>query len=125
MLGCSVKRGAEFWIPRRKEPQRLPEVLSQDELIRLFAAATYPKHRALLRTAYAAGLRGGEVVRLEVGDIDSTRMVIRVQQGKGQKDRYTLLTKTLLLELREYWGIGAACSLAALPLFGPHAARHG
>jgi len=93
----------ELWIPRRREPQRLPEVLSFEEVGRLFAAATNPKHRALLMTVYAAGLRASEVVNLQLGDIDSGRMVIRVRKGKGSKDRYTVLTKALLRELREYW----------------------
>ncbi len=93
----------ELWIPRRRTPQRLPEVLSFEELQQLFAAARTSKQRALLMTTYAAGLRVSEVTHLQVGDIDSTRMVIRIRQGKGAKDRYTILTQALLLELRAYW----------------------
>jgi site-specific recombinase XerD len=93
----------QHWIPRRREPQKLPEILSREELLRLFAAATAPRDHALLLTTYAAGLRVSEVTRLQVGDIDSGRMVIRVRQGKGNKDRETVLSKALLTELRTYW----------------------
>jgi len=97
------KTDVELWIPRRKEAQKLPDILSFDELARLFAAATRPKHRALLMTMYAAGLRVSEAVNLQVGDIDSGRMMIHVREGKGRKDRYTLLTQRLRGELRQYW----------------------
>ena len=90
-------------IPPRKTPRRLPEILSARELERLFAAASNLKHRTLLMTAYAAGLRVSEVVRLKVADIDSARRMIRVQQGKGEKDRYTILSGRLLAHLRAYW----------------------
>lgn len=90
-------------IPPRKKDSTLPEILSAEELERLFAALTNQKHRVLLMTAYAAGLRVSEVVSLKVTDIDSNRMMIRVQQGKGRKDRYTILSKRLLKELRIYW----------------------
>lgn len=90
-------------IPPRKKVSQLPEILSAEELERLFAALTNQKHRALLMTTYAAGLRVSEVVSLKVTDIDSQRMMIRVCQGKGSKDRYTILSKRLLTELRIYW----------------------
>jgi len=90
-------------IPPRKTPKRLPEVLSTAEVQRLFALTANEKHRALLMTAYAAGLRVSELVRLQVADVDSSRMMIRVRQGKGQKDRYTILSARLLRELRTYW----------------------
>ncbi len=90
-------------IPPRKKDNRLPEILSAEELERLFSALTNQKHRALLMTTYAAGLRVSEVVSLKVTDIDSKRMMIRVQQGKGRKDRYTILSQRLLRELRIYW----------------------
>lgn len=90
-------------IPPRKTEQRLPEILSAQELTRLFATLRNPKHRALLKTIYAAGLRVGEAIRLKVGDIDGDRMTIRVVQGKGRKDRYTTLSPRLLQELRDYW----------------------
>ncbi len=81
----------------------LPEILSSDELERLFTVMTNQKHKTLLMTAYAAGLRVSELVNLKVTDIDSKRMMIRVQQGKGRKDRYTILSERLLKELRIYW----------------------
>jgi site-specific recombinase XerD len=71
----------------------------------MFAALSNIKHRMLLMTTYAGGLRVSEVVRLKVTDIHSDRMMIRVEQGKGRKDRYTLLSKRLLDELRDYWRI--------------------
>jgi integrase/recombinase XerD len=86
-----------------KQPRTLPVVLGPDELARFFAAITNLKHRAILMTAYAAGLRVSEVTRLRVADIDSERMVIRVRQGKGQKDRYVMLSPRLLGILRAYW----------------------
>jgi integrase/recombinase XerD len=86
-----------------KEPRTLPVVLGPDELVRSFAAITDLKHRALLMTAYAAGLRISEVARLRVADIDSARMVIRVERGKGQKDRYVMLSPRLLEILRADW----------------------
>jgi integrase/recombinase XerD len=88
-----------------KQPKRLPIVLSLDEMARFFAAVIGIKHRAILMTAYAAGLRHSEVVALRVEDIDSHRMVIRVRQGKGRKDRYVMLSPRLLALLREYWKV--------------------
>ena len=82
-----------FRIPRSKMGKRFPVVLSQQEIQAIFSATRNLKHRALLMTIYSAGLRVSEVVHLKVSDIDSQRMVIRVQQGKGEKDRYTLLAK--------------------------------
>jgi site-specific recombinase XerD len=93
----------QFCIPSAKQPSRLPEILSQEEIVRLFDSTPHPKHRALLMTTYAAGLRVSEVVNLKVTDIDSDRMSLRVEQGKGAKDRYTLLSPRLLEELRSYW----------------------
>lgn len=86
-----------------KQPRCLPVVLGPDELARFFAAVKNLKHRALLMTAYAAGLRVSEVAHLRVEDIDSDRMVIRVRRGKGQKDRYVMLSPRLLEVLRAYW----------------------
>jgi integrase/recombinase XerD len=88
-----------------KQPKRLPVVLSLEEVARFFAAITSVKHRAILMTAYAAGLRISEVVALRVEDIDSKRMVLRVRQGKGRKDRNVMLSPRLLTLLREYWKI--------------------
>src|SRR5512135_1849317 len=86
-----------------KQPKRLPVVLSPAEVTRFFEAIPGLKHRALLMTAYAAGLRVSEVVALRVDDIDSQRMVIRVRQAKGRKDRYVMLSPRLLEILRQYW----------------------
>ena len=86
-----------------KIPKRLPVVLSREEVRQFFAAIKRIKTRAMLMTIYAAGLRISELVNLKIGDIDSKRMVIRVQQGKGQKDRYVMLSSVLLGILREYW----------------------
>lgn len=93
----------EFYLPCAKEPLKLPEILSHEELVRLFTMTINCKHRALLMTTYGAGLRASEVTRLRLTDIDSGRMCIRVEQGKGQKDRYVPLAPHLLAELREYW----------------------
>ena len=92
-----------LYVPGAKQPTKLPEILNQDELVRLFTVTTNPKHRALLMTAYAAGLRAGELGRLRVSDIDSGRMALRVEQGKGSKDRYVPLSPRLLAQLRAYW----------------------
>lgn len=97
--------GASAAIPQVKKVTRLPEILSSEQLERLFAAPRNPKHRVLLMTAYSGGLRVSELVHLKVADIHSDRMMIRVEQGKGRKDRYTLLSKRLLSELRSYWKI--------------------
>jgi site-specific recombinase XerD len=83
--------------------RRLPVVLSSDEVKRFFAAISSFKHRMVLMTAYSAGLRISEAVHLQVTDLDSQRMVIRVCQGKRKKDRYTVLSLTLLQMLRHYW----------------------
>jgi len=93
---------AEFTVPLPKGAQRLPEILSREEVARLLASTATLKHRVLLMTAYGGGLRVGEVVRLRGADLDADRMLIRVEQGKGRKDRYTLLSRRLLEELRHY-----------------------
>jgi site-specific recombinase XerD len=92
-----------FKIPRVQVRKKLPVVLSQEEIQAILSAVGNLKHRALLMTIYSAGLRLSEVVHLKVSDIDSQRMMIRVQQGKGEKDRYTLLAQRTLEVLREYW----------------------
>jgi len=86
-----------------KRSGRLPEPLSRDEIAKLFEVTSNLKHRALLMTVYSGGLRVSEVVHLRPQDIHSQRMLIRVDQGKGHKDRYTLLSARLLEELRDYW----------------------
>lgn len=90
-------------IPPRRIDQRLPEILSAHEVGGLFAVTKNVKHRTLLKTIYAAGLRVSEGVHLKVRDIDSDRMMLRVEQGKGRKDRYIPLSPSLVHELREYW----------------------
>ena len=90
-------------IPFPRQPRRLPVVLSPGELARFFAAIPNLKHRTVLMTMYAAGLRLLEALHLRVADVDSARQCLRIEQGKGQKDRYTLLPPTLLVQLRTYW----------------------
>lgn len=90
-------------IPYPKVERKLPVVLSTAEVLQFLSAITSLKYRAILMTAYAAGLRLSEVTHLRVSDIDSERMVIRVQQGKGHKDRYVMLSEVLLQVLRRYW----------------------
>jgi integrase/recombinase XerD len=84
-------------------PRKLPVVLNREEAARLIAAAGSPKYQAALSVAYGAGLRAGEVIALKVGDIDSTRMSLFVEQGKGKKDRYAMLSPVLLETLRAWW----------------------
>jgi site-specific recombinase XerD len=93
----------KLFIPPRRKSSSLPEVFSPNEVVRLIEATRGLKQRVLLMTAYSAGVRVSELVNLKLGDISSERMMIRVEQGKGQKDRYTILSKTLLVELRWYW----------------------
>jgi site-specific recombinase XerD len=90
-------------MPYPKRPQRLPTVLSQDEVRRLIDAALTPLHRLVLMILYATGLRRTELVRLKVADLDSHAMVIHVRGGKGRKDRDVMLPATLLDALRQYW----------------------
>lgn len=90
-------------IPYPRKARQLPVILSPAEVQRFLAAIKQLKYRAILMTAYAAGLRLSEVIHLQVTDIDSRRMTIRVRQGKGQKDRYVMLSATLLKLLRIYW----------------------
>lgn len=90
-------------LPMPKRPSRLPVILSREEVLRFLDALERPKHRAIFAAIYAAGLRVSEATHLKVGDIDSQRMMLRVEQGKGQKDRYVMLSDRLLAELRAYW----------------------
>ena len=89
-----------------RQPRRLPAVLSVEEVALLLQAAPGPKYKAALATAYGAGLRVSEVVALKVGDIDSERMLLRVEQGKGRKDRHAMLSPQLLELLRDWWREG-------------------
>ena len=97
------KSEAQFVIPRARAPQKLPQILAREEVARLIDLTVHPKHRAILMTTYGTGLRLTELCSLKLTDIDSARMTIRVEQGKGAKDRYTLLSPRLLAELRRYW----------------------
>jgi site-specific recombinase XerD len=100
ILGWNAEK---LFLPPRKRSWRLPEVLSPQEVERLLCASSKLRDRCLLITAYATGLRVSELVRLKVSDIDRERMMVRVEQGKGRKDRYTILSPRLLSELRTYW----------------------
>ena len=92
-------------IPMPKRPLKLPIVLSPEQVVRFLACVAGTKHRAILTTIYASGLRVSEAVALRPADIDSARMVLRVDQGKGRKDRYVMLSPRLLEVLRDYWRI--------------------
>ncbi len=94
-----------FARPLPKGVKKLPEVLSREEVARLLANTATVRERALLMATYGGGLRVSEVGRLRVSDIDAARNVLRVEQGKGRKDRYTLLGTRLLAELRHYWQV--------------------
>ena len=104
-----------FYIPPRPREKKLPRILSLEQVLRLFQVTTNIKHRALLMTVYGGGLRVSEVVHLEPEHIESQRMMIRVDQGKGRKDRFTLLPLNLLDELRAYW---KACRPQSWLFFG-------
>jgi integrase/recombinase XerD len=104
IVNCALKRKEDpFEIRRRKREHRVPEILSKNELKRLFACADTVKKKTMLMTMYSTGVRIGELCRLEIKDIDFQRMLVHVRQGKGRKDRYTLLTNGLLDQLRIYY----------------------
>jgi len=88
-----------------REPRKIPAVLSPEEVARLLEAAPGPKYKAALSAAYAAGLRVSEVVALKVSDIDSERLLLRIEQGKGRKDRFAMLSPKLLELLRDWYRI--------------------
>jgi site-specific recombinase XerD len=90
-------------IPRIKTPKTLPEILTREEVSELISVSTNIKHKALLLTAYGSGLRVSELVKLKTTSIDSESMRILIRGGKGQKDRYTILSEASLLALRDYW----------------------
>lgn len=102
---CNREVDDRFGLPPRPRGKKLPAVLSMEEVSRLLSCIDNLKHRVILKTIYSAGLRVGEAIRLKPEHIESdpSRMVIRVEQGKGRKDRYTILSEKLLTELREYW----------------------
>src|SRR3954449_12474007 len=88
-----------------REPRRIPVILSLEEIARLLEAAPGPKYKAALSAAYGAGLRVSEVVALKVSDVDSKRMLLRIEQGKGRRDRFAMLSPQLLEPLRDWWRI--------------------
>jgi len=94
-----------FSIPSMRQPGKLPALLSREEVQRLLAHSANLKHRTMLMTTYAAGLRLNEVLHLRASDIDATRMTIRVEQGKGGQDRYTVLSAPVRDALRAYWKV--------------------
>jgi integrase/recombinase XerD len=101
-LGYSM---TSFFIPVARRPQKLPEVPSRQEIKQLFSVANDVKQRVILMLAYGAGLRISEIAKLQVRNIDSEQMCLQIEQGKGHKDRYALLSTCLLLELRHYWKV--------------------
>jgi integrase/recombinase XerD len=103
----TLKKGWTFEdiIPAPKKPQTLPIVLSPEEVMQFLDCVASRKHRAILTTCYAAGLRVSESIALTLPAIDSKRMVLRVEQGKGMKDRYVMLSPKLLQILREWWRV--------------------
>ena len=112
VLFCGLKKyfkdylgrsDSEFSIPPRPRSKQLPMLLSKEEVLEVLRAPANLKHRALLTTVYGSGLRVSEVVKLRPEHIESSRMMIRVEQGKGRKDRYTVLSQKCLDLLREYW----------------------
>ncbi len=107
LYGVTLKRDWIFdeIIPSPKAPKKLPIVLSQEEVLLFLGCVESVKHRTILTACYAAGLRISEAVHLKPNAIDRQRMVIRVEQGKGQKDRYVMLSPKLLETLIDYWRI--------------------
>lgn len=94
-----------YSIERPIQKEKLPKILSKDRVMAMINHTNNLKHRCILKLLYSAGLRRGELINLKITDIDSDRMLIRVEEGKGKKDRYTLLSQTLLVELRMYYKI--------------------
>ncbi len=92
-------------IERPRKKRQLPSVLSKEEVGLMIACTDNPKHKSILGLLYGSGLRRGELLRLKVENIDSTRMMIKISQGKGNKDRYTVLSKSVLKDLRRYYTI--------------------
>jgi integrase/recombinase XerD len=107
LYNVTLKKGwnLEASIPAPKQPKKLPVVLSRAEVLHFLGCIEDIKHEAILTTCYAAGLRISEAVRLKTSSLDNQRMVIRVAQGKGRKDRYVMLSPKLLDTLRGYWRI--------------------
>jgi integrase/recombinase XerD len=109
-----------FSVPSPRRPGTLPVILSRAEVERLIAHVRNRKHRTMILTAYAAGVRLSELLHLRVSDLDSTRMTIRVEQGKGGQDRYTVLSAPLLEALRGYWKEARPTTWLFPSAQGPH-----
>jgi site-specific recombinase XerD len=104
LYGRTLKRNWEIdMIPYHKRSKRLPTVLNREEVVKLYKAVSYIKHKAMILTLYSTGIRASELARVKVSDIDSKRMLIRIDQGKNRKDRYVGLSEKLLKILKEYW----------------------
>ncbi|MDD3417220.1 MAG: site-specific integrase, partial [Lachnospiraceae bacterium] len=104
LYGVTLNRPLNVWqIPRCKSERELPQLLTQEEISRLFEHTPNPMYRALLMTIYGSGLRVSEAVGIKVCDIDSEKMRIFIRQGKGGQDRYATLSQTALNALRAYW----------------------
>jgi integrase/recombinase XerD len=101
--GTMLKKKFLYEIKRPRKDKKLPVVLSKEEVAKILSTVDNVKHKAILMLVYSAGLRVGELVRLKPEDVDSKRMLIHVKGAKGRKDRYTLLSGTALVILREYW----------------------
>jgi site-specific recombinase XerD len=97
------RKSGDFWMPPRPRLQKLPEVLSKEEVCAIINAGRDIRHQALLAMVYGSGLRVGELVELKISHVDSNRMLVRVEEGKGRKDRYSLLSQKALDYLRIYW----------------------
>jgi integrase/recombinase XerD len=100
---CVLRQRMDLEVHYQRAPQRLPVTLTPEEMSRLLAAVNNQRNRTVMEVAYATGLRLGEVLHLRLGDIDSGRMILRVDQGKGRKDRNVMLGPALLESLRAYW----------------------
>jgi len=94
-----------YSIDRPRKQEKLPEILAKETVLKMIDIAANLKHKCILSLLYSAGLRRSELINLKITDIDSTRMLIRVAQGKGKKDRFTLLSKNVLVDLRSYYKI--------------------
>lgn len=92
-----------YAVERPRAEEKLPEILAKEEVLKIIEHTNNIKHRCIVSLLYSAGLRRGEVLNLKVRDIDSKRMVIKVSSGKGNKDRYTILSEKLLVDLRKYF----------------------
>jgi integrase len=110
----------ELGIAFPKRPQRIPELLTRAEVARILGACGHPRYRMMLTLCYGCGLRLSELLAVKVGDIDGERRLLRVEQGKGAKDRLVALSPTLLEQLREYWRLARPSHLLFPARFSPN-----